>query len=158
MDLLRQGAYVVEYDRDLTTAAYGRMNQGGADICGCLHCRNFAALRGEAYPREFLQTLEQLGIDPLKEGEAYYLGSVERRLHLFSGWFYFIGRIVEELGAPDAAGTAPTQPVQISITNRFSFGFTHSAPQPPDAFDGQSTAAVEFWTHLRWIVSRPEPD
>jgi hypothetical protein len=71
MEELRLGDQIARYDRDATVAAYALMPSGGAERCGCVHCRNFAAQRDTVYPSEFRDLLKKLGIDPNKEGEIY---------------------------------------------------------------------------------------
>jgi hypothetical protein len=65
------GDQVIRYDREATVAAYCAVRSGGADRCSCVYCRNFAAQRANVYPPDFRALLDQLGIDPNKEGEAY---------------------------------------------------------------------------------------
>jgi hypothetical protein len=71
MDELRLGDQLVRYDREATVAAYIALPAGGADRCGCVHCRNFAVQRANVYPQAFRFLLDSLGIDPNKEGEMF---------------------------------------------------------------------------------------
>jgi hypothetical protein len=52
-------------------AAYFALPSGGADRCGCVHCRNFAVQRADVYPRAFLALLDNRGMDSNKEGEVF---------------------------------------------------------------------------------------
>ena len=92
MEELRLGDQLVRYDRDATIHAYNLLPFGGADGCGCVHCRNFAAQRATAYPQGFRTFLEQMGIDPNKEGEVFdMLGPSDSKRRPTGGWFYFLG-------------------------------------------------------------------
>jgi hypothetical protein len=93
---LRLGDQMARYDRNATAAAYALVPSGGADRCGCVHCRNFAAQRDKLYPHEFRALLTLLGIDPSKEGEVYdKVGPFDLRLRPIGGWFYFVGQLIK---------------------------------------------------------------
>jgi hypothetical protein len=74
---MRVGDQTIRYDRDRTAAAYRTLEHGFAEKCGCLFCKNFAAQRNLVYLVSFRALLDQLGIDPNKEGEAFEYGPVE---------------------------------------------------------------------------------
>jgi hypothetical protein len=88
MDQIQAADQIIRYDRKQTRAAYSAMNGGDADRCGCSCCLNFAAQRRTAFPDDFRRILDQLGIDPEKEGEAYECGP-DGALRVYGGWFYF---------------------------------------------------------------------
>lgn len=111
------GDQMIRYDRDRTQGAYAGVEKGDADVCGCLYCRNFAAQRTSAFPERFKQLLDQLGIDPLKEGEVYELGPTEHGTVSYGGWFYFCGEVVE-------AGERNT------TSGNFEHWFTTKIPNP----------------------------
>ncbi len=139
---MRIGDQVIRYDRDATAAAYGNREQGFAEACGCIFCRNFAAQRNLVYPPSFRALLEQLGIDPNKEGEAFEYGPVEDGCHLYGGWFYFAGEMVEtgerNCHSPDS--------------HYFDFFITRAHPDGR-GFRGGPVLAVEFTTHLKWVLA-----
>lgn len=56
----------------------GRWSTGDAEECGCTFCENFAIQRELIYPASFRALLEQLGVDPNKEGEIFECGPVKR--------------------------------------------------------------------------------
>ncbi len=138
----RLGDQVYLYDRDATVAAYGSFTRLFADECGCAGCRNFAAQRATAYPPRFRALMDQLGIDPLKEGEPVHYGEVLPGIHAYGGWFYFVGSLL-------AAGDSAVQ------ENGFSYFIGRSFPAPPPSFRGQGVLALEFSTNLPWVL--PEP-
>src|SRR5437773_8513090 len=94
MEQIQSGDQTIHYDREQTRRAYLEVKSGDAERCGCSSCRNFAAQRSTAYPENFRRLLEQLGIDPKKEGEVYECGP-EGSLRVYGGWFYFVGELIE---------------------------------------------------------------
>jgi hypothetical protein len=96
MEELRLGDQLIRHDREATIAAYSTLSSGGADRCTCIYCRNFAAQRATVYPPAFLMPLDQLGIDPNKEGEVFdVVGPADWKVRPTGGWFYFVGELVE---------------------------------------------------------------
>src|SRR6185312_7568062 len=95
MEKIRCGDQVVSYDPDRTRNVYLTIPNGDAERCGCDSCLNFAAQQLSAYPEVFLKLLHQLGIDPLKEGEAYEMGADNVHV-IYGGWCYFAGRLDQE--------------------------------------------------------------
>jgi hypothetical protein len=141
MTELRIGDQLIRFDREATIAAYSQVEQGGADRCSCSGCRNFALLRDKIYPDAFLELLDKLGIDPTKEGEAVHYGP-KADLHLYGGWFYFVGQVVEAGEGSSKAG------------DDFQYWTGTSFPRPPAAF-GKTVAALEFMTQLPWVLEEP---
>jgi hypothetical protein len=70
------GQWTYTVDRDATALAYRLVEKGGVDTCGCAACRNFRVARLNAFPAEFRALLDQLGIDPNKDGEVYHNGRI----------------------------------------------------------------------------------
>jgi hypothetical protein len=134
------GDQVFFYDRAATVAAYASFGTLFAEKCGCEGCRNFAAQRGTVYPPNFRALLDQLGIDPLKEGEAVHYGEASPGLHAYDGWFDFVGSLVE-------AGESVVQ------ENGFSYFIRKGTPPPPPSFSDHYVLALEFSTQLRWVLS-----
>lgn len=165
MDEIQSGDRTILFDPNLTRTAYSAIPGGDAERCGCLYCLNFAAQRSSVYPSEFRSLLEQIGIDPQKEGEVYELAPegtlriygcapTSRLRHQLSllarnvlaRWFYFAGEIVK-------AGE------RNSSLDNFEFWFANAKqlPQPVADF-GDKVAAVEFITKLPWVLTeKPDP-
>ena len=138
MTEMRMGDQTVRYDREATA---GTLDHGYAEECSCIFCRNFADQRDLAYPASFRALLEQLGIDPNKEGEVFECGPVEDGCHLYGGWFYFVGEMVT---AGERNYTAPD-------SHQFEFFFTSIGPDAP-AFRGGPRLTIEFTTHVKWVL------
>ena len=140
MKRLQSGDQVILFDRQQTRNAYSAMEVGDAERCGCSYCRNFAAQRSTVYPEDFLTLLDQLGIDPGKEGEVYECGP-DGPLRLYGGWFYFAGEIIKP--GERAADASPG----------FQYFFTDAKRLPKPAVDfGGKVLAVEFRTNLPWVI------
>jgi hypothetical protein len=86
MTEMQVGDQTIRYDRDRTAVAYRTLEHGFAEKCGCMFCKNFATQRNLVYPDSFRALLEQLGIDPNKEAEAFEYGPVEDGCRLCGGW------------------------------------------------------------------------
>jgi hypothetical protein len=140
------GDQTVRYDRDATAAVYGTIEHGDAEKCGCIFCKNFAVQRDIAYPASFRALLEQLGIDPKKEGEAFEYGPVAEGCHLYGGWFYFVGEMV----------TAGERTSNATKSREFAFWFTATFPGAA-AFGSGPLLAIEFATHVKWLLP-DDPD
>ena len=143
MEELRLGDQLIRYDREATVDAYKLLTTGGAELCNCLYCRNFAAQRATVYPKDFRSLLLRLGIDPNKEGEVFdTVGPFEDRLRPTGGWFYFVGELAEKGQRRVSDGA-------------FHYWFQPSFPRPPRHF-GDQVAAIEFMTEIPWVL-REDP-
>jgi hypothetical protein len=135
------GQQKIRFDREVTLRLYCELIKiGGADGCSCTSCRNFAAQRSRAYPKEFLRLLNELGADPLKEWEAFdYDFEPSPQHHLYGGWFLFSGEIIE--GGANRAESKP-----------FSHWFTISFPNAtfPQDMQDIKICAVEFCAEIPW--------
>ena len=144
MTELRIGDQTVRYDRDATAAIYGTLEHGFAEECGCLFCRNFARQRHLVYPTSFKALLEQLGIDPNKEGEAFVYGPVDDGCHPYGGWFYLVGEMV----------TAGERNCDAPDSHHFNYFFTAAHSHAPAFRDGPALS-IEFETHVKWVLPDP---
>jgi len=108
------------------------------------HMGTVLAAKGRDDP-SFRALLEQLGIDPNKEGAAFEYGPVGDGCHLYGGWFYLVGEMVtageRNLSAPDCHDDA----------QHFEFFFTRSHPNA-EAFRGGPMLAIEFTAHVKWVL------
>lgn len=141
MTELQAGDQTIQFDGERTRAIYGAIPCGGADECDCLFCKNFAAQRNSAYPDAFKAILDRLGIDPMKEGEAFEYGPVGNGLHLYGGWFYLIGELI----------VPGERSVSYPEASAFEFWFTKSCPGNRH-FREAPRLAIEFSTRIPWIL------
>ena len=145
MARIELGDQVIEYDRELTQRAYSDIKGGDADRCGCSYCRNFSAQRRTAFPAEFLNLLDRIGIDAGKEGEVYDCGVVDE-LRIYGGWFYFAGKLIE----------AGERLATLAADFQYWVGDGKHMPKAPADF-GSDVLAVEFYSKLPWILPE-KPD
>jgi hypothetical protein len=87
------GEWHFECDPEATKKAYSLVEKGGAASCTCIGCRNFVAARHRIFPKAFLDFLETVGVDPLKDAEAYHNACLAPGRHDYGGWFHFVGRL-----------------------------------------------------------------
>jgi hypothetical protein len=134
----------IGFDLDATHALYEQtIRVPGADGCGCIYCKNYAAQRHRVFPAEFISFLKELGIDPSKEWEAFnYDFDVKKpqRLSLYGGWFLFVGELLDELKNPPP------------LEDGFAYWLTTSFPTGTLP-KGLQLCAVEFLVELPWILA-----
>ena len=138
------GGQKIRFDHETTVQLYREtVTASGADCCDCLFCKNFARQRGVIYPEEFNILLARLGVDHLKEWEAFDLGpsDTDSKRRVYGGWFLFCGELLEE---PDVRPEG--QP--------FLFWFTKSFPNV-SVPNELKICAVEFLAEIPWVL--PEP-
>jgi hypothetical protein len=142
---LQVGRQKIRYDHEATLALYrNTVTMAGADTCDCLYCQNYAAQRDKVFPKEFCDLLEKLGVNPLREWEAFdydEIGPSNPKIHSYGGWFLFVGELVE--GFDEKLGREPSSS---------SYLFTTSFPTgtlPKDT----SICAVNFIADVPWILS-----
>jgi hypothetical protein len=144
MQKLRLGDQLIRFDREATVTAYRAVQSGGADQCTCVYCRNFAVQRANVYPPDFRALLDQLGIDPRKEGEVYDVaGAHEFKARPTGGWFYFVGELLEK-------------GERLMQADDFQYWFQPSFPRPPACF-GEHVAAIEFLARVAWVLDESPP-
>jgi len=140
---LTVGAQRVRFDLAATHALYEQtIRAPGAEGCGCIYCKNYAAQRDSVFPKEFMSFLKALGIDPSKEWEAFnYDFDVKnpRRLSLYGGWFLLVGEVLDKLESPPP------------LKGGFACWFTTSFPTGTLP-EGLAVCAVEFLAELPWVL------
>jgi hypothetical protein len=141
---LSLGQQKVLFDREATVELYRQtITIPGADSCSCISCKNFAAQRGRVFPEKFLQFLATLGVDPLKEWEAfdYDFDAKNTSGHLYGGWFLFAGELVAGLDQRP-------EPREDGFAHWFTTSFP-TCTLPTSA----KLSAVEFLVQLPWVLS-----
>lgn len=137
---IQVGDQIINYDLEKTKTCYRAMESGDAERCGCSYCKNFAAQRTSVYPKDFRLLLDQLGIDPDKEGEVYELGP-DGSQRLYGGWFYFVG----DLAAPSKR--------MVDSGSGFEYWIEDAKRLPAPVVDfGGNLLAVEFLARLPWVI------
>jgi hypothetical protein len=141
------GQWTFTVDRDATEQAYAQAPVGGADSCECAGCRNFRIARSEAFPDAFIALLDGLGIDSRKDAEVYDCGRIEDGVHVYGGWFHFVGRL-EETGGSSLLKFGPY----------FSAHLTHSSAPRLSIFKDAAVVQLDFEsTAVPWLLTEPDP-
>lgn len=142
------GRWKYTVDRRATVDAYGRAERGGADSCACVGCRNFSVARASVFPGPFLQLLDKLGIDPLKDAEVYHVARLNPDHHAYGGWYHFVGTLVE-------TGDFPV----VDFGNGFTVYMCRASAPRLESLEGFLVVQLEFRTeNVPWLLNDPEPE
>jgi hypothetical protein len=139
--------WIFECDVEATRAAYDSIASGGAEACGCGYCLNFIEARRQVYPAEMLDLFARLGIDYRKEVEVYQMTRSASGLHLYGGWFHFVGQILKQPVAPE------------KLSGQFSVDFLMSNSLAAEAFADRPLVQVEITAEIPWLLEEEkDPD
>jgi hypothetical protein len=140
------GNWAYSVDRKATIEAYRAVKHGGSMDCECRGCRNFLLARTKVFPTSFLTLLDQLGIDPGKDGEVYHTARLSPGRHLYGGWFHFVGTL-------DMDGDFPP----VYLEERFSVWLSHGSAPRLVSLENLSAVQLEFSAEsVPWLLSEPE--
>jgi hypothetical protein len=141
-------------DVELTRRIFSRLSTGGAEKCGCLHCRNFALARDLAFPRPLRIALESAGIDWRKESEAVHYYRDPNVGHIYDVWVNFIGFVEngDPFAMPADHDAGPT--VQITAYNDAE----RYAPKPALFNNDRTVGRIEVRVGLPWVLAEPDPE
>jgi hypothetical protein len=141
------GDWEYSNDRAATEGAYTQVGPSGAEACNCSTCRNYVAVRQRVLPPAFVAFLHSVGIDPMKEGEAYHLGQSALGCHKYGGWFHFVGDLQK-------TGDFP----MIQPTSAFRFYLCRAHSPHLKALDGHHLVEVGFDAdEVPWVLNEPQP-
>jgi hypothetical protein len=135
--------WTFDSDVDLTRAGYETITAGGAETCDCVGCRNFLAQRDSVFPAEVLQLFLKLGVDYKRDAEIYHTARLEPSLHLYGGWFHFVGTILK-------------QPIGPATLDEFTIDFIPNNALAAKVFENQPLVRIEITVKLPWVLSEPE--
>lgn len=139
------GQWKYNVDRDATIDAYRRAERGGVDTCDCVWCRNFRLARSRAFPVWFLSLLEQLGINPKKDGEVYHNGRLASGLHSYAGWYHFVGTLEE------------TRDSAVELSPGFTAWMCEASAPRLSSLKGLPVVQLEFQSEVvPWLLNEPE--
>lgn len=113
--------------------------------------------RGRRLTRCALRLLDDPGIPPDREAEAWHTHAVEPGKHHYQGWFHFVGRLI---AGPDAATQIMPNALKLDlevVEGDFRLGFTNRVALLRDPFRGHPIVQLEFETTVPWLLSEPEP-
>jgi hypothetical protein len=140
------GDWAYSLDRDATVAAYRVVERGGAETCECAGCRNFVLARTKVFPAPFLIFLDQLGIDPSKDGEVYHVRRISPGRHGYGGWYHFVGSL-------DETGDFPP----VHFDEGFSVWMCGASAPRLISLNDLPVVQLEFSAEsVPWLLSEPE--
>ena len=156
-ELFRIGDQLIRHDRACTEEAY-KIFVPWTQKCACGFCRNFGLQRRTDYPSSFMELLNQLGIDAMKEGEVYDLGPAGIGKRRYGGWFFFCGELLElgeKLTTRSGIDYFVIGPEKLTTQSGISYFVIGPgrmpSPNPRDAF-GEHPLALDFTTEIPWVL------
>jgi len=158
MKLLTIDRWQVVCDYEATIAAYASTDAWGEKgSCVCSYCKNFFTAINQAYPPEFVAILNQLGTRPGEETEVFQYNREPNGLHIYGGWFSFIGSILSGIDGM-AVTSEKTRMPNVQITERFGYFLTSDRHYwIPTAFKDKGLVTVEFTTQIPWVIDDKDP-
>ncbi len=142
---------------DLTREAYALIDTGGAELCGCEECFNFAATRHLLYTPEVLELFDRLGVDPLLEAFVKRDACLGEGRHGYTACFYLVGEIADGPSTTVARHGACAESSLEPAGSDISVGFSCGAGDVPDVFRGMPVVCLEVSVVAPWISNAPEP-
>jgi len=143
VEQMQIGKWSIEYSTALTREAYEHC-VGSPETCSCSYCQNWVQVRHFTYPPEALAIFERLGINPKCEAEVWEVETAPGS-HLYSGWFHFVGRIVEEEDVRAFRTHA--------LTASFSIEFSSRIALAAESFHGLPLVRLEFVAEaVPWVT------
>lgn len=138
--------WTFEIDKETTLATYKRITDG----CQCAYCRNFR-LAHKTLPSIFLQLLASFEIDPTKPSNITEYCKNEDGTHFYSGFYHFVGKIVEGYDCRLSAEPKAHKVEFTSLAQDFKIGFTVYQVDLAQEFP-EPTVQVEFFTNIPWLL------
>ena len=98
------------------------------------------------FPAGFLALLDELGIDPNKDGEIYYNGPLAPGRHCYGGWYHFVGTL-------DKPGST------VEFGADFRVWLCRASAPRLTPLKGLPAVQVEFLAEaVPWLLDEPEPN
>ncbi|MGH0030357.1 MAG: hypothetical protein ACQGVC_11235 [Myxococcota bacterium] len=157
MQLVELRKWSVRCEPDLTREAYALMDSGGAELCGCEACFNFATTRHLLYSAEVLEFLELLGVDPLLEAGVSHDACLGDGRHGYTACFYLVGEIAQGPATTVARAGGELCCSRESAGGGIAVGFSSPDRDVPDAFRGLPVVCLEVSVVAPWVSNAPEP-
>lgn len=158
-EMFQIGRWLVRPDVHRTRHAHSQLTRSGAAECTCSGCANFEAVRAQLLDGALGPILDQLGISPPWEVEAYEMGRGPSGLHQYGGWFHFVGTI--ESGGPAWRSVSDQSDVRTADFERLSptlsIGFHTDVALVRTPFEGLPLVQLEISAELPWVISAEEP-
>ena len=150
------GKWQLEVDASATRDVYERTSRGSPADCDCTICRNFSALGDTAFPSDFREAAERLGVDYHKAAEIHeWFGFRDNHLD-YGGWFHCIGRVTSGPAESDR-DTSPGEWPWYDLTDSFKIVVDNRRDLAFEEFGDQPLVRVEFYAREAWVLSEPYP-
>ena len=134
------GGYEIEFDRDLTSKCYGKLDAPGPESCGCGDCLNWIAARPHIITPQIQTFLEQFGVPKNGEIEVWESGPGRTLPHMYGGWYFIAGRILSNPSTGEFTEEFKNGDFQYYFSKWMSF----SVP----AFDDEEVFQLNFTTEV----------
>ena len=108
----------------------------------------------DAYPRDFREIAEALGIDLSKPAELCHYGLPATPVRLTGGWFHVVGSMESGRdawkgdGPPSSARTADFE----KLASGAEFGVHSDAQLVADVFKDAPLIQIEFLVNVPWLL------
>ena len=137
--------WVFDCDVEGTRKAYESIAAGGVETCECTGCKNFLVQRDSLFPDEVLNLFKQLGVNYKRDAEIYHTARLRPGVHLYGGWFHFVGAIRNE-------------PIGPAKFDNFTIDFITDPTLADKAFENQPLVQIEITTEISWALPEKEID
>ena len=135
--------WIFDCDVDVTRKGYETIIAGGVETCDCTGCKNFLIQRDAVFPAEVLDLFNELGVDYKRDTEIYHTAQLQPGLHLYGGWFHFVGTIIKE-------------PLGPATLDNFTIDFIPNNDLAAKAFQNQPLVQIEITVKLPWVLAEAE--
>ena len=132
--------WIFDCDVEATQRAYESILVGGLEGCSCSGCRNFLEQRKSVFPQEVVNLFGELGINYERDAEIYHTARMESGLHLYGGWFHFIGSISKQPDGP------------AKVDEHFTIDFLSDRALAAKSFKNQPLVQVEITAEVPWVL------
>jgi len=161
MKPLKLFPWTIYCDYEATLKAYTHIQRGGSEECDCDKCQNFVKVRDRIYPEDVLHVFSQLGIDYTKEVEVSHYNREKSGLHLYGGWFHFIGNIeyLDESYKPIWSKKGILDFKLVKIGENYSWYFSDNENDlSNDVFRNHPLVQINFFVSAPWVLKSKEPE
>jgi hypothetical protein len=98
-----------------------------------------------------LRLFGDLKIDYRKEAEAGRCNRSRPGMHVYTGWFHFVGRIL--FGMDTTTNLCPDK-----ISDSLSIGFSEASAPALEPFVGRRLVQMDLGLEVPWVLDEPEPE
>ena len=141
-------AIVLDFDSSATREIYRRIHAAPPFACDCNTCNNWRACDKGIPPKQFLELLTTLAVNFDYPAEVYHLMRTDTGLHLYGGWYHFVGAIRSGMDNDSKS----------LVYDSWAVTFHDRVNLVDNRFDSLPTVQLEFSANMPWVLPTPEPD